>query len=78
MKHIPTQCPLCSGKVQPGTTTFTVDLTTGVVVVRNVPAWVCTQCGEDWIEDADFGKIFENRPNSFNLHTKLNLLCWLT
>ncbi len=51
MKNIPTQCPLCSGKVSPGTTTFTVDLKTGVIVVRNVPAWVCTQCGEDWIED---------------------------
>jgi len=23
----------------------------GVVVVRNVPAQVCTLCGEDWIED---------------------------
>ncbi|MEK7254100.1 MAG: YgiT-type zinc finger protein [Bacteroidota bacterium] len=21
-----------------------------MVVVRNVPAFVCTQCGEDWIE----------------------------
>ena len=51
MKHIPSQCPLCGGKVKPGTTTFTVDLKTGVVVVRNVPAFVCNQCGEDWIDN---------------------------
>lgn len=51
MKHIPSQCPMCSGKVEPGTTTFTVDLKTGVVIVRNVPAFVCTQCGEDWIDN---------------------------
>lgn len=51
MKHIPSKCPLCSGKVEPGTTTFTVDLKTGVVIVRNVPAFVCTQCGEDWIDN---------------------------
>jgi YgiT-type zinc finger domain-containing protein len=51
MKLIPSQCPMCSGKVEPGTTTFTVDLKTGVVVVRNVPAFVCTQCGEDWIDN---------------------------
>jgi len=51
MNHIPSQCPLCSGKVQSGATTFTVDLKTGVVVVRNVPAFVCTQFGEDWIDN---------------------------
>ncbi len=57
MKNIPTQCPICSGKVEAGTTTFTVDLTTGVVVVRNVPAFVCSQCGEDWIDDKTAGKL---------------------
>jgi len=45
-------CPLCGGKKKPGTTTFTADLGFGVVVVRNVPAAVCSQCGEDWIADA--------------------------
>ena len=36
---------------QAGTTTFTAELGFGVVVVRNVPALVCTQCGADWIAD---------------------------
>jgi len=45
-------CPLCGGKKKLGTTTFTADLGFGVVVVRNVPATVCSQCGEDWIADA--------------------------
>ncbi len=44
-------CPDCGGQEQPGTTTFTVDLGFGVVVVRNVPALVCSQCGADWIAD---------------------------
>lgn len=35
-----------------GKTTFTVDLGFGVVVVREVPATVCSQCGADWIDDA--------------------------
>jgi len=51
MNHIPSKCPICGGKVEQGTTTFTADLKTGVVVVRNVPAFVCTQCGEDWIDN---------------------------
>jgi YgiT-type zinc finger domain-containing protein len=44
-------CPLCGGDKQPGTTTFAVDLGFGVVVVRDVPALVCSTCGEAWIED---------------------------
>jgi YgiT-type zinc finger domain-containing protein len=47
----PTKCPECGGTKQPGTTTFTVDLGFGVIVVRNVPATVCSQCGADWIAD---------------------------
>ena len=44
-------CPLCGGTKKPGVTTFTADLTSGVVVVRKVPATVCIQCGADWIDD---------------------------
>ena len=36
---------------KPGTTTFTADLSFGVVVIREVPATVCSQCGTDWIQD---------------------------
>ncbi|MEX0805976.1 MAG: YgiT-type zinc finger protein [Candidatus Binatia bacterium] len=46
-----TLCALCGGEKLPGTTTFTADLGSGVVVVRSVPATVCNQCGADWIED---------------------------
>ena len=45
-------CPVCGGPKAPGTTTFTADLGTGVVVVRHVRATVCSQCGEEWIDDA--------------------------
>jgi YgiT-type zinc finger domain-containing protein len=46
------KCPLCGGSKRKGKTTFSVDLGFGVVVVRNVPATVCSQCGADWIEDS--------------------------
>ena len=44
-------CPLCGGRKIPGETTFTAELGFGVVVVRHVPALVCQQCGEDWLEN---------------------------
>ena len=45
-------CPLCGGKKTDGTTTFSADLGSGLVVVRQVRATVCSQCGEEWIDDA--------------------------
>lgn len=44
-------CPLCNGSKKEGTKNFSVELGFGVVVVRNVPAKVCAQCGADWISD---------------------------
>ena len=45
------RCPLCGGTKEAGMATFAVDLGSGVVVVRDVPATVCSLCGEEWIED---------------------------
>ena len=44
-------CPLCGGNKKAGKTIFTVSLGEGVLVVRDVPASVCGQCGENWIDD---------------------------
>ena len=44
-------CPLCGGNKKSGKTIFTVALREGILVVRDVPALICGQCGEDWIED---------------------------
>ncbi len=44
-------CPLCGGMKEAGTTTFSADLGKGVVVVRNVKATICSQCGEEWIDN---------------------------
>ena len=52
MNHSNNICPLCGGTKEKGTTTFSADLGSGVVVVREVRATVCSQCGEEWIDDA--------------------------
>ena len=45
----PGACPLCGATQEKGTTTYAVDLGVGVVVVRDVPATICSRCGEEWI-----------------------------
>jgi YgiT-type zinc finger domain-containing protein len=58
-KESPNRCPLCGCSKRAGRTTFTVDLGFGVVVVREVPASVCSQCGADWIDDSIAAKLEE-------------------
>ena len=45
------KCPICNGNKESSTTTFTVDLGTNLIVVRNTPATICSNCGEEWIDD---------------------------
>ncbi|MBX2990436.1 MAG: type II toxin-antitoxin system MqsA family antitoxin [Bacteroidetes bacterium] len=66
-------CPLCSGTKRKGTITFTVDYSDGVLVVRNVPATVCSQCCEEWIADTDasrleqYARIARNEKKQFEV-----------
>lgn len=55
--NFPKTCHACGGSMTQGKTTVTVDFGTGVVVLRNVPATVCSQCGEEWISDDIAAKI---------------------
>ena len=51
------QCPLCKGSFGDSTTTISVDFGDGIIVVRHVPAMVCEQCGEAWLDDIQSEKI---------------------
>jgi YgiT-type zinc finger domain-containing protein len=51
------KCPLCGGDKTEGHTTYSLDLGFGIVVVRQVPARVCAQCGEEWIDSETAQKL---------------------
>ena len=46
-----TKCPICNGQKENSTVTFTVDLGSNLIVIRDTPATVCSLCGEEWISD---------------------------
>ncbi len=52
-------CPICQGKKVESTTTFTVDLGKNLIVIRNTPATICSQCGEEWLSDSVVEEIEE-------------------
>jgi len=49
------KCAGCGGRCAEGKTLFAADIAAGVLVVRDVPALVCQQCGEEWIGDDAVG-----------------------
>jgi YgiT-type zinc finger domain-containing protein len=51
-------CPVCKGEVKRGTINFPVELEGGFLIVKNVPANICGQCGEEFIPD-DVAKVLE-------------------
>ena len=42
------KCGICKAEMEEKTVTYTEDLEEGVVVIRHVPAQVCTECGNTW------------------------------
>jgi YgiT-type zinc finger domain-containing protein len=54
------KCPLCKGHMSEGKTILPYELDGGrVFVVMNVPALICEQCGDEFIEIAVTRKVEE-------------------
>ena len=50
------KCVICQyGETEPGTTTVTLSRGETTMVIREVPAQICTTCGEEYV-DAATGK----------------------
>ena len=39
-------CFMCKGSMQDGFSNFTTDMGKCIVIVKNVPSYICNQCGE--------------------------------
>ena len=44
-------CFMCKGKNSEKLSTFTTDMSGCIIVVKNVPSYVCNQCGETSYSD---------------------------
>jgi YgiT-type zinc finger domain-containing protein len=42
------KCGICKAEMDEATVTYTEDIDQGVIVIRHVPAHVCTECGNTW------------------------------
>ena len=74
--HQADRCALRGGAKDAGAITFTAELGFGVVVVRNVPATVCTQCGADWIDDETAAHIETIVQNARKKHCQVEVTAY--
>ena len=53
-------CVICkSGETQPGTATVTLEREGATVVIKRVPARVCKNCGEEYVEESVTASLLE-------------------
>ncbi len=54
------KCPVCEhGETQSGTATVTLSREQLTLVVKSVPAQVCENCGEEYVDEATTGRLLE-------------------
>jgi YgiT-type zinc finger domain-containing protein len=51
------KCHYCQGTMEKSSTSFHVDRKECHLTLDKVPAWVCSQCGEAYIEEAQASAI---------------------
>lgn len=45
------QCHFCGGEMKKGKTTYTLNRSGYHLLIDDVPAWICSQCGEAYFEE---------------------------
>jgi YgiT-type zinc finger domain-containing protein len=44
-------CVMCKGKLIDGKVNHIVDINNHIIIIKNVPANICTQCGEYYVDN---------------------------
>jgi len=50
-------CFMCKGTMLNGFSNFTVDIGKCIVIIKNVPSQICSQCGEGSFDDETAGRL---------------------
>ena len=53
------KCTICkTGETRPGTTTVTLQRDNSVVVIRDMPAEICENCGEYYLSEPTTSRVY--------------------
>ncbi|MHB8544641.1 MAG: type II toxin-antitoxin system MqsA family antitoxin [Leptospirales bacterium] len=69
------KCVICKqGETQPGNVTVTLEREDTVVIIKGVPAQVCQDCGEYYLEEAVTHKIHSQAEGAVKRHAEVEIL----
>ena len=68
------QCPLCGGGMEDGITTVPFIIVEKVVVIKNVPAEICADCGEAYMKSLVVGEIEKILDRLEELHSEVSII----
>ena len=67
------QCPLCGG-MDDGITTAPFFIAEKIVVIKNVPAEICADCGEAYMKSLVVGEIERILDRLEELHSEVSII----
>jgi len=71
------KCVICkTGETHPGKTTVTLQRNRSLVVVRDVPAEICEDCGEYYLDDVTAHRVYTDAEQSFQRHVEVEIQCF--
>jgi len=68
------KCVICkTGDTHPGATTVTLQRARTVVVIRDVPAEICENCGEYYLDNATTRRVYADAEQSALRHVEVEI-----
>jgi YgiT-type zinc finger domain-containing protein len=69
------RCVICrEGDTAPGAVTVTLRRGDTVIIVRDVPAAVCQNCGEYYLDEAAANKLYRQGEEAVQRHAEVEIL----
>lgn len=68
------KCVICkTGQTHPGKATVTLERGHTIVVMRDVPAEICEDCGEYYLDEATAESVYADAEQSFARHVEVEI-----
>jgi len=68
------KCAMCKGDMKEGIINYPVDRENQFLLIKNVPALICQQCGESYLDDEVFAKIEEIVENIKGSNVEIEII----
>ena len=68
------KCSICKpGSTHPGKATVTLQRGATVIVIRDVPAEICEDCGEYYLDEATAKRVYAAAEQGFERHVEVEI-----